>query len=290
MPGPVAVHEIDNCQTRRDLCPRGPLQAVIDLVLKQFRRLVEQIDADEPIRKPPDHFVPAPSDRRQLAKIIEQAERLHRRQSVTFTAEEQAFESGGRLVLDLAGHVGIRMGEQCRPHHMKGVTIAAVFGIKMSEQLEPLGLGLIAAPDGRQRFDVVDDVLAPHAAGCKGEHGFSQPPLRSGTAVARDRSRAITRERILSATQAFVQAAEQHIDGRLQIRRHADGFEIIHEACGIIEIAHSMDERSASFIAIRCNSIGKAPTAALTVLKISRASAHRPCRASAIARQIGASC
>ena len=55
-------------------CARAaPLQAVVDLVLEQFGRLVEQVDRDQPVGEPADHLVAAAADRGQLADIVEQA-------------------------------------------------------------------------------------------------------------------------------------------------------------------------------------------------------------------------
>ena len=98
----LAVHQIDDREPGRDLGARGALQAVIDLVLEQFGGLVEQIDRHQPVGEPADHLVAAPPDRRQLAEIVEQAERLDRRQRVALAGQEQAVEGHRRLVLDLA--------------------------------------------------------------------------------------------------------------------------------------------------------------------------------------------
>ena len=85
----LAVHQIDHGQPRRDLRARRALQAVVDLVLQQLGRLIEQIDRDQPVGQPPDHLVAAPADRRQFAEIVEQAERLDRRQRVALPARNR---------------------------------------------------------------------------------------------------------------------------------------------------------------------------------------------------------
>ncbi len=78
----LAVHQIDHRKPGRDLRARGALQPMVDLVLQQLGRLVEQIDRDQPVGEPPDHLVAAPADRGQLAEIVEQAERIDRRQRI----------------------------------------------------------------------------------------------------------------------------------------------------------------------------------------------------------------
>ena len=59
---------------------------MIDLVLKQLGRLVEQIDGDQPVRKPADHLVATPADWSELTKIVEQAKSFDRRQCLTLPA------------------------------------------------------------------------------------------------------------------------------------------------------------------------------------------------------------
>jgi hypothetical protein len=59
---------------------------VIDLVLQQFARLIEQIDADQPVRQPPDHLVTAAADRCQIAKLVEHRQRFDRRKLVALGA------------------------------------------------------------------------------------------------------------------------------------------------------------------------------------------------------------
>ena len=106
----LAVHQIDHREAHRDLRARRALQAVVDLVLQQLGRLVEQVDRDQPVGELADHLVAAPADRRQVAEIVEQAERLDRRQRVALAAEEQRVERLRRLVLDAARHVRVRIG------------------------------------------------------------------------------------------------------------------------------------------------------------------------------------
>ena len=129
----LAVHQVDDGEARGDLRARRALQAVVDLVLQQFGRLIEQIDRHQPVGELADHLVAAPADRRQLAVIVEQAERLDRRQRVAFAAQEQALEAHRRLVLDLAGEIAVGMRQHGRAHHMEGFAIAAVLGVKMRQ-------------------------------------------------------------------------------------------------------------------------------------------------------------
>ena len=100
----LAVHQIDDGKPRRHLGARRALQTVIDLVLQQVGGLIEQIDRHQPVGKTPDHLVAAAADRRQLAKVVEQSERIDRRHGVALAGEEQRIEGRRRLVLDLARH------------------------------------------------------------------------------------------------------------------------------------------------------------------------------------------
>ena len=65
------------------------------------------------------------------------------------------------------------MGSQCGPHDMERIAIAAIFGVEMGKKLEALGFGLIASPDRSERFEVIDDVLAAHAAGREREDSLA---------------------------------------------------------------------------------------------------------------------
>ena len=85
----LVVHQIDHRKPRRHLRARGALQAVVDLVLQKLGGLVEQIDRDQPLGEPADHLVAAPADRGELAEIVEQAERIDRRQRVALAGQEQ---------------------------------------------------------------------------------------------------------------------------------------------------------------------------------------------------------
>ena len=81
------------------------------------------------------------------------------------------------------------MRQHRRAHHVEGVAIAAVLGVEMRQQLEAFGLGLVAAPDGGERLELVDHVLARHVAGGKAQHDLAQAALRRGAAVGRSRRR-----------------------------------------------------------------------------------------------------
>ena len=89
----LAVGQIDHRQPRGDLRARRAFQPVVDLILQEFAGLIEQIDRDQPIREPADHFVAAPADRRQFAKFVEQPERVDRRQVVALRSRGRAAQN-----------------------------------------------------------------------------------------------------------------------------------------------------------------------------------------------------
>ncbi len=160
----LAVHEVDGGKAGRDLGARGAVQAVVDLVLEQFGRLVEQVDGDQPVGQAPDHLVAAAADRRQFAIIVEYGQRLDRLERVAFGGEEQAVEGRRRLVLDLARQLGIGMRQHGHAHDVEGVAVAPLLRIEMRQQLEPLDLGLVAAPDGGERLQREDRIRARQRA------------------------------------------------------------------------------------------------------------------------------
>ena len=61
------------------ICACGDaLEPVVDLVLEEIARLLQQVDVDQPPREVADHLVAARAGRRQLAEIVEQRQRLDR--------------------------------------------------------------------------------------------------------------------------------------------------------------------------------------------------------------------
>ena len=95
----LAVGQIDHGELRRDLRARRAFEALVDLVLQELGGLVEQIDRHQPVRQPPDQFVAAPADRRQLAELVEHGERIDRRQVVALLAQKNLRKQRRRLVL-----------------------------------------------------------------------------------------------------------------------------------------------------------------------------------------------
>ena len=154
----LVVHQIDHGKPRRHLGARGALQAVVDLVLQQLGALVEQIDGDEPLGELADHLVAAPADRGELAEIVEQAERVDRRQRVALAGEEQRVEGLGRLLLDVAGQRRGRIRAQRHAHDVERIAVVIGLGVEPRQRLQRLDLGLVAAPGGGEHFQLADEV------------------------------------------------------------------------------------------------------------------------------------
>jgi len=64
------VQQIDRGQPRRNLRAGSTLQAMVDLVLKQLGGLIEQIDRYQSVGQAADHFIAAPSNRREFAVVV----------------------------------------------------------------------------------------------------------------------------------------------------------------------------------------------------------------------------
>ena len=113
----LAVGQVDHGETCRDLRPRRALEPVVDLVLQEFAGLIEQIDRDQPIRKPADHFVAAPPDRRQFTKFVKHPERVDRRKVVALRTQEELREQRRRRVLALPRdfRIGLQPGRGRAP-------------------------------------------------------------------------------------------------------------------------------------------------------------------------------
>ncbi len=179
----LAVHQIDGREAGGDLRPRGALQPVVDLMLQELGRLIEQIDSDQPVGEPPDHLVAAPADRGEVAEIIEQRERVDRRQPIALAGEEQVVECRGGLVLNAPRRFGIGMRGERGAHHLEGIPEAAFRGVEMREHGERLDLGLVAAPDRGQGLERADGLAARHLAERTLQRKCPQPPLRGSRAI-----------------------------------------------------------------------------------------------------------
>ena len=95
------VHQVDHRQVGRHLAPRHPVEPVVHLVLQQLGGLVEQVHVHQPARHAPDHLVPVGADRRQLAEVGEQGQRLDRLQGIGAAVEEQVLERLAQVGLQL---------------------------------------------------------------------------------------------------------------------------------------------------------------------------------------------
>ena len=138
------------------------------------------------------------------------------------------------------------MRQHRRAHDVEGLAVAAVLGVKMRQHLEPFGFGIVAAPDGGERLQFGDRVLARHVLHRKAQRDLAQAPLRRGAAVAGIGGEAIGGERVVDAAEAFVELAGEHGHRRLEIRRNADGVEFVEHARRAVEVAHR-DRRTQRF-------------------------------------------
>src|SRR6266852_7541208 len=110
---------------RAATCARAaPSRPFIDLILQEFAGLIEQIDRDQPVREPPDHFVAAPPDRRQFTIFVEHPERVDRRKVVALRAQKQLREQRRRRILTLPRWLGIGLQPGRGPCRRKGFAVA----------------------------------------------------------------------------------------------------------------------------------------------------------------------
>jgi len=78
----LAVEEPDGGETRRHGGPRRSRQALVDLVLEEFARLIEQVELDETVGEPAHDLVAAPADGRELLEIEVKGERVDAREGL----------------------------------------------------------------------------------------------------------------------------------------------------------------------------------------------------------------
>ena len=132
-------------------------------------------------------------------------------------------------------------------HDIERVAIAAVGGVEPRQHLQRLDLGLVAAPDGGERLQLRNDVVALEIADRVAQQGLAQLALRRGAPVPRVGCRLIGGERVLVAAHALGEPADQHRHRRLELMRDADSLEIVELDRGGGEIA-DFDGRAHFFL------------------------------------------
>jgi hypothetical protein len=106
----LAAHQPDRREPGRDGRPRRAGQALVDLVLEEIGRLVEQVEFDEAVCEAPDDLVPAPTDGRQLLEVEVERQGLDAGELAAFGAQQQLLQELARILLQrrVAGCFGNR--------------------------------------------------------------------------------------------------------------------------------------------------------------------------------------
>ena len=140
------VGDLDDGEVGGDLALRHAFEAVLDLVIEQVRRLPEQVDLDQPPGQVADHLVAARPGRRQLAKVVVQAQRVDRAHRIGLAIEIEIAEHRFRLLDQRVDRRAFRI-ELCRlPHRFKAKPIVLVAKIQFGQQLLHIRFERIAAP------------------------------------------------------------------------------------------------------------------------------------------------
>ena len=98
MPDRVCIHQIDGGEIGSDLRLADALQAFIDLVAQQLRRLLQKIDMHEAAGEQAHHAVAIRTNRREIAELIKQAKRLDRLKLIGLTVQKQSLKQGRHVL------------------------------------------------------------------------------------------------------------------------------------------------------------------------------------------------
>ncbi len=222
----LAVGEIDHGKARGDLGTRGAFEAMIDLVLQELRGLVEQIDRGETVREPADQLVAAAADRRQLAELVEHAERFDRRQVVTFRSEEDLREQLGGEVLRLPGGFRVRLKPRRGARRGERVAVATALGIHLRQHLQRLDLDRVAAPGHGQGLELAQRVVLADLVAPLPQRDLELLGLRRRRPVGRGGCEPVVVERVLVVAERLGEPAAQHGEAGPCLGRDADHFEL----------------------------------------------------------------
>src|ERR1035441_7623538 len=129
-----------------------------------------------PTRSTSTKLVATAADRGKLAKVIEQRARI----------------DGGR------------------PHDVERIAVAPVFGIEPCQDFQRPDLGVVAAPNGGERFQLGNDILALEIAERVAQRRLAQPSLRRSRTVPGIRRRTVGGERLFAVAQPFRQSPDEH--------------------------------------------------------------------------------
>ena len=158
----LAVHQIDGGQIGRDLGLGHALQPVLDLVFEQLGGLVQQVDIDQTARQAADHLVAVGADGGQFAEVVEQAQRLHRLETVGPALKEEHAEGGAEICLDLCGALeAVQIGPSPL-QGCQGLTIEALRQIELAQLANDRQFGGVAAPAPAQAFQLIGRRIGLH--------------------------------------------------------------------------------------------------------------------------------
>ena len=170
----LAAGQIDHGEARRDLRARRALQPFVDLVLQKFTGLVEQIDRDQPLGEPPDHFVAAPPDRRQFTILVEHPKRVDGGKVVALRAQKQLREQRRRRILGLPRWLGIWLQPGRGPCRRKRFAVAPGVGVHPRHDLQRPHLDRVATPHHRKRFQFAQHLGLADFVALLTQHDFEQ--------------------------------------------------------------------------------------------------------------------
>ena len=123
-------------------------------------------------------------------------------------------------------------------HQVEFVAIATLLAVEAREQLQRLGLGLVAAPARGEFLEALDRVLALHLADRMPQRDLAQLAARGGRTRRRLRCRVIERQRIADAADPLGDAALQHVELGRQFWRDRQRLQLVQPVGGIVEVAH----------------------------------------------------
>jgi hypothetical protein len=145
---------------------------------------LQQIHCNKAVGHSANHLVAVGPNRREIDKIIEEAERGDGRKRLRLAAEEKSIERLAHIILRLSRPILVRKILHRHPQHIEAVAPARLGKIELAKLAQGRKLQRIAAPAETQGLKLGDCDIARHEAVCESAFDLREAGARRDALVA----------------------------------------------------------------------------------------------------------
>ncbi|GJE45251.1 hypothetical protein AEGHOMDF_4445 [Methylobacterium soli] len=266
----LGIHQADRREPGRHAGAGGAREAVIDLMLEQLGRRIEEVELDQPIREAAHDLVAPPADRREFLEIEVERHGLDPRESAAALAQEQVVEQRLRLRVQGAARRRVRGARVGAPGHQEGIAPAAGLGVEPRQPGHDAVLGLAPAPGEEEALQAIHGLGRRELARAVAEQGAPQGRLRGDRQGSGLRERrvgggghdALPRRLLDPSAQEREPVARQRIPGAA--RRGGDLAGRGLEVAGLDQgLGHRGAQKALQFVRVAVEDLERPPEGAL---------------------------